>query len=304
MYAVSEAFRNALNSGNPQRIFIVYLEGTSAGTIMTNEHIAIDAGVSLHETWCDDVDVTIGNTGSSEINFVIFNDNGEWDDFAFGRFKAYIGVETAESSSSITNLTCAVNDAALTATCDVGGIQYQYALMPLGVFLGTRPNVVEKSEITMSSNDLMSLFDIDMPTRSDLGLTNMALSAENILHKMCDYVGITCLSYNFLNASTTLSEWPEAFESCTMRDALGWIAELACSNAIINRDGKLELRWIQTTSASYDENQYLDNAPYWYTTPAVDSVYVRDTMKAEEDFRGTAGNSYLIQDNPFVGVIS
>lgn len=304
MYAVSQAFRTALNAGNPQRIFIVYLEGTSAGTIMTNEHIAIDAGVNLHETWCDDVDVTIGNCGSSQINFVVFNDDGEWNDFAFGRFKAYIGVETSEDDSQITELTCAVNDVALTATVDVGGVHSEYALMPLGVFTGTRPNVVEKNEISVSSNDLMTLFDIDMPTRSNLGLSNSALTASAILQAMCGYVGVTAVSYTFLNSSTTLSEWPESFESCTMRDVLGWIAELGCSNALFNRDGQLELRWIQTTSASYDENQYLDNAPYWYTTPAVDSVYVRDTMMAEEDHRGIGNNSYLIQDNPFVGVIS
>lgn len=304
MYAVSEAFRNAMATGNPQRIFIKFLEGTSAGTIMTNEHIAIDAGVNLHETWCNDNDVTIGNCGSSEISFVVFNDEGEWNDFAFGRFKAYIGIETSESESSITELTVAVDDSALTATVDCNGSHETYALMPLGVFTGTRPNVVEKSEITVSSNDLMTLFDIDMPSRGDLGLSNVPLTALVLLQAMCNHVGIPLQTTSFLNSSVGLAEWPDSFESCTMRDVLGWIAELACANAVINRDGKLELRWIQSTSVSYDENDYLDHAPYWYESPPIDDIVVRDTLNGLEEHARSGNNPYLIQDNPFVEVTS
>lgn len=304
MYAVSTAFRNALVAGNPQRIFIYFLEGSSAGTIMTNEHIAIDAGVTFHESWCDDSDVTLGNTSSSEINFVLFNDEGEWDDFEFGKFKVYIGVEISTTTSEVVNLECSVDETNLIGTADINRIEYTYALMPMGVFVGTRPNIVSKDEITVSSNDLMTLFDVDMPSQSELGLSGVTLTATRILQAMCSHVGVALQSTTFLNSSVTLSEWPESFESSTMKDVIGWIAELACANALINRDGKLELRWIQTTTASYDENDYLEHTPFWYNTPPVDAVYVRDTLEDGETHTGSGSNAYLIQDNPFLGVSS
>lgn len=300
MYPVSAEFREALEAGNPQRIFIVFQNGT----IMTNEHIAVDAGVTLHETWCDEEDITIGNTGSAEINFVLFNDEGEWSNFTFGRFKAYIGVELFTSDSDIDVLTVSVNDETRMATVQVNEIESTYELMPLGVFVGTRPNVVSTSEITVSSNDLMTLFDVDMPSMTDLGYSDSSfpITAGSLLRAMCTHVGVSATAYSFLNSGATLAEWPDSFESCTMRDVLSWIAEVACANAMFNRDGKLELRWLQTVNRTYDENQYLEHTPYWYNVNSVDSVHVRETASDNEDIVGTGTNAYLIQDNPFVGV--
>lgn len=300
MYPVSQRYRENMAAGEPQRIFFIFQGEGTTRILITNEDISVDAGVTVHETWCNDRDITVGNCGSSEINFVLLNDDRKFNDFTFGRFEAYLGVRyfftTATHaagwwSTAYNNTIATVSD---------GKLEHSYDLMPLGVYTGPRPNVVDKNEITVSSNDYMVNFDVDMPSRTALGLDNTDLTALNILQAMCTYIGVELATTSFLNSGVTLSEWPDDFESCTMRDVLGWIAELACSNAMFNRKGKLELRWVSNTGMSYDESAYLDHAPYWYTTPPVNDVVVRNTLEGVEVHAGVGTNAYLIQDNPFV----
>ena len=54
MQTVSETLRNAINSGSPQRVLIVFSDRE-----FTNEDIVLSSGVSLKEEFNSENDITI-----------------------------------------------------------------------------------------------------------------------------------------------------------------------------------------------------------------------------------------------------
>lgn len=284
MYAVSAAFRNALDNDNEQRCLLQF-----ADRAFTNEDISVNTGLNLIEPFNPATDLTIGLCPSAEIRFDLLNTEYQLEDFTFGEFTAYLGVEITSGTPT-----------EMTRTFQENGQTKTYAFVPLGVFIAPRPDVVRKKIITVTANDRMTLFDVDMPDAETLNVT-YPLSAGNLLRAMCTYVGVSCSSYSFINSEATLENEPDAFATATMREVLGWIAELACSNARFNRNGVLELAWWQSAALTLTERDYVEFSPCWYQAPAVSGLHVRNADSTEEVVLGSSGdNSYMIQNNPFL----
>lgn len=298
MVNVSTAFRNAVANGNPQRIVFQFTNGT----IISNEDVSVDSGVDFHESFCSETDLTIGLTPSAEMSFVLLNDDAHWNSFTFGTFKAYIGVRLSVSSNGSAKVKRpAITISGTTMTVSGNGVSETYELCKMGTFIAPRPAVVQKKMIDIFANDQMKLFDPDMPSDSALGVT-YPISAGNLLKKLCNYVGITCTSYSFLNNGLQLSARPDKFDSSTMREVVSWIAEAAGSIARFNRDGQLELVWFNTVSRTYDEGNYTMMEPAWYAVPKVDKLVIRNDDSTAEDAVGSGSNAYTIQSNPFLRV--
>ena len=298
MISVSSAFSNALANGEPQRMVFSF-----SGGIISNEDIDVEVGVHLLEEFCSETDLTIGLTPSAEITFDLLNDDGYYDNFAFGQFTAYLGVRTSStaSSSTATRPTYSISGSTLTVTGR--GVQETYALCKLGVFIAPRPDVVHNSTISVAANDRMTLFDRDMPNATDLDITySSSTTMVQVLQKMCAYVGVSLATSTFINSSLTVSSEPTQFENSTMREVLGWIAEAAGSNARFDRDGNLELVWLNQTNKSVDENNYSEFVYSWYTAAGVDGLHIRNADSTEEDVLGSDGNKYMIQNNPFLRI--
>lgn len=181
----------------------------------------------------------------------------------------------------------------------IGGVCSTYEFVPLGIFTAVRPNVADVIEIDFDCYDRMQLFDKDMP--ASLGLT-YPCTIHDILQRLCSHAGVPCGASGYINSSMVVEEEPEVFKKSTMRKVIGWIAEVACANARIDRDGVLQLQWVNQTSQVYDESMYADFNPYWYTTPGVGKLYNRDTAQVLEETTGSGTNGYLIQDNPFMAL--
>lgn len=281
MYAVSAAFRNAMNDVNcDQRVLFQF-----ANTSFSNEDINMNSGMELTESFNSSTDLEIGLCPSAEITFDLWNENHALDDFTFGKFTAYLGVEIKTGTPT-------------EMTRTYGG--KTYAFIPLGVFDAPRPDVVRKRLITVTANDQMLLFDVDMPSASDLGIT-YPITAGNLLRAMCTHFGVQAASYTFLNSDMVLSAEPESFGESTAREVLGWIAQIACSNARFNRLGKLEFVWFNNVSATYSETAYTDFSPSWYTVPQITGLHIRNADSTAEKVVGVKGqNAYMIQNNPFL----
>ena len=174
-----------------------------------------------------------------------------------------------------------------------------YEFVPLGYFNAERPNVPSVIEIDFNCNDRMMLFEKDMPSDSDLGITYPS-TFSNLFVKMCTYLGVPYRSSTFINSTATISGRPDAFDSATMRDVLRWIAEAACSNARFDRDGYLVMDWIRSTAQTLDENGYSEFRPYWYETKKVTKLYNRASDGSYDKTSGNGDEAYLIQDNPLL----
>lgn len=177
----------------------------------------------------------------------------------------------------------------------IGGTEDVYEFVPLGVFTAERPSVVDDVQLSMTCYDRMKKFDVDM----DVNIAYPA-SLSTILQAVCDSENVPLETTSFINSSLIVSAAPDKFSSCTKRDVIAWIAEAAGSNAKISRDGALRLLWLTDTTQSFDESSYTECRPYYYTTPAIDKLIVRDLGAGSDVNIGSGNNAYLIQDNPFL----
>ena len=286
MQEISQALRHAIDNGNPQRFLIVF----ESGDEFSNEDIVVSSGVHYKMYFNSETDLTIGLCPSAEISFTMLNDVNQISDFAFGTFTAYMGAAITEGTPT----------EAVQRTYTEHGQQVLYAFSPLGVFEAARPDVIKKLMIDITANDRMTLFDKDMPSATELGLTK-PFTPLAVLQALCNHVGVTLKTTSFLNAtSVSAAEWPEQFEDATMREVIGKIAEAACSNARFSRDGQLELVWFNQTGKTFNESDYTDFTPTWYETAQITGLHIRNADSTAELTLGTSGNDYMIQDNPFL----
>ena len=283
MYTIPTTLQTALTNKTPQRVLIEFANKT-----FSNEKVAVSSGVELDETFQSADDFTVGGTPSAEIQFTLINENSELNNFAFGKFTAWLGARI-DSGTPGSN--------AKTKTFTEGGVSRLYEFTPLGTFIAERPNVVNIKAISITANDQMQLFDVDMPSDNALNLT-YPTSMGNLFAKMCNYLGVSYVSSTFTNSALSISSRPKAFGNATMRDVLGWIAEAAGCVARFNRNGKLAMTWFNTVNKTYTESNYSDFTPYWYETTAVNGLSVRNG--SNEHVTGSGSNKYLIKDNPFL----
>lgn len=295
MQTLSTTLKAAVAAGNPQRVLLEFIKkpnGSAYSPVkqFSNEDILISDGLRLKEEFNSETDLTIGLCPSAEIQFNMLNDNNQLVNFQFGTFRAYLGAMITSGTPT---------SSAKTVTFSEGGGNYLYEFSPLGTFIAQRPDIVRKKTISVDSNDQMVLFDIDMPSKTALGIT-YPVTLSVLCQAMCTYVGVSLKSNTWLNSTLSVAKEPEQFETATMREVLGWIAEAGCSNARFNRDGLLEFVWFNTVNKTYDEHDYSEFTPTWYATKAIDGLHIRNADSTTEFTVGTGSNAYMIQDNPFL----
>lgn len=175
-----------------------------------------------------------------------------------------------------------------------------YEFVPLGKFNAERPNVPDVHEIHFTCYDLMQRFEKDVPSAADLNIT-YPISVGNFFAALCNYVNVPYSTTEFINSTAVITKELEDFQSVTMRDVIGWIAELAASNAKFDRDGNLCLDWLKGSSLEMDEHEYVEFNPYWYETQRISGVYNRASNGEYNKHAGVLGGvDYLIQDNPLL----
>lgn len=310
MYVLSQTLQAAINAGNPQRVLIDFFakpdgewytndQGVVERRSFSNEDILMTEGIRLTSEFNSETDLTIGMCPSSQIRFSMLNDNGQLEDFEFGYFRAYIG---AKIDSQIWGRNSYVKQYI------ENGMELNYEFAPLGVFFAQRPDIVRKKIIEVDANDLMVLFDKEMPEGLISYTNNTTL--YNIAHALCGAVNptspavVSLKTNTWMNSDIKVTSEPEQFKGATMREIIGWIAEAACANAMFNREGQLEFKWFNTVDRTYDEHDYSEFTATWYETKPIDSLHIRNADSTAEltlTVEDTDGsNAYMIQDNPFL----
>lgn len=301
MYTVSQTLRTALNNGTPQRVLLEFVNASGTVTnTFSNEDIVVSTGVELNEMFNSETDLTIGLCPSAEIRFDMLNDVGQLENFQFGKFRAWLGARIDSGTPASGAKTKVFVEGDMTHRVDPNGTSRTYEFTPLGTFIADRPNVVKKKILSITANDQMQLFDVDMPDRTALNIT-YPITLSNLFKALCNKVGVTYKSDTFLNSTMSVPSEPEDFKDATMREVLGWIAEAAGSIARFDRDGKLEMAWFTSVSgANYDERNYTEFNPSWYETASIGGLHIRNSNSEAETVKGGSTNAYLIQDNPFL----
>lgn len=295
MYQFSQTLATALASNAKQRVLLEFFkrpDGTAYDPVVqfSNEDILLTSGLHLNTEFNSETDLTIGLCPSAEIQFSMLNDEGQLADFDFGTFRAYLGAEITEGTPGA---------GAVTKTFAEKGRNALYEFAPLGTFFVQRPDIVRKAIIDVDANDLMTLFDEDMPDAATLGFTYPVTLAQ-LAAKLCTHIGVELKTNTWLNSTISVTAKPEQFDNATMREVIGWIAEAGCSIARFDRNGLLEFAWFSQVNKVYDEHDYSEFTPTWYETAQIDKLNIRNADSTAEYVYGSGENAYMIQDNPFL----
>lgn len=92
------------------------------------------------------------------------------------------------------------------------------------------------------------MYKADMPYFSDMAFPS---TDKAVLNEICGKLGIS-LATNIV-AAHTISDKPQGY---TYREIIGYMAMLQGSNAVINSDGNLELRWYKDSGYVLDGHKY------------------------------------------------
>lgn len=127
-----------------------------------------------------------------------------------------------------------------------------------GVKVGTEINYIKLGIFTVtkqtSDGEYTSyeaydrMYKADMPYFSDMAFPS---TDKAILNEICGKLGIS-LATN-IATEHTISDKPEGY---TYREIIGYMAMLQGSNAVINSDGNLELRWYKDSGYVLDGHKY------------------------------------------------
>ena len=110
----------------------------------------------------------------------------------------------------------------------------------LGIYLVDGSKTQRKKNVVkLTAQDYSTLFDIELSTEIKEGTyTPYALAA-----RLCSDVGVRLLNEDFTDFPNNLIRFsPSSVSVQTARDAIMWIAQLICCNAIIDRQGQLVFR--------------------------------------------------------------
>ena len=305
MIHASQAFRDAVRQGKPQRAVLRFDDGT-----FTNEDISITSGgITFYERLNEDSELTIGSAPSSSLRVALVNTDNRLEHFSFGRFTAAIGacVEEGRYTESDLDGKSPVDvpgrELRLTYEPDTvtewwdDGTKRVFELVKLGTFIAPRPAVLRKRIVDLEADDQMAQYDEKMA--KDLEI-QYPITLGELLEHICQLGGVTLKTPNFLNSDLSIAAAPEEFEEATVREVIAWIAEAAAGYARFDREGQMEIVWFSDTEQTYDEHDYQDFTPYSYQVQPIDRLNVRNQNSDKEAVLGEGENAYMIQNNPFL----
>ena len=242
------------------------------GTVIDKSKISVSSGgLTLTEVLNGETDMTVGRAVSSQAEMVLFNTNGEFQDFNFNQeFTLQFGVK--------------IND------------NFEY--INLGIFKGERPEKVRGKLINFSAYDRMVYFDISAE-EFITGLTLPATLGE-IYQNLCSFVGVNPVSLTFINSDKQYTFNPFSSADYTAREILAWIAEAAGAYARFNSAGNVELTWYANKNHTILKTDRFEMTESDFTTPAIDKLEVYNSYSDQLVTSGTGSNTYVISDNPFL----
>lgn len=173
-----------------------------------------------------------------------------------------------------------------------------FVYVPLGVFVGKRPEKVRGKLINFTAHDRMSLFDKPAVDFVD-GLT-FPCTLGQIYTKLCDFCGTGYASAEFPNSDKTFETNPLEDTDYTCREILGYIAEAAGSYARMSRDGAAELVWFADADYTVTRTDRFEMTESEFLTPPIDKLEVYNSYGDQLNSSGTGDIVYGISDNPFL----
>lgn len=177
-----------------------------------------------------------------------------------------------------------------------------------GVFRFDRPRLLNAETIKLNSFDKLEKSDKKVYNFLE-GLT-YPITLGSLYTQLCAEVGLTPAETTFTNSTYSISAKPEWHEDITSNEVFRYIAELACSNVRMTRDGKLSLGWFTAQNYALPQTMLFSTEIYDFQVKRIDKLVVEfdrestgTTAKGIEKVTltvGTGNNAYYIRNNPLI----
>ena len=173
-----------------------------------------------------------------------------------------------------------------------------------GVFRFDRPRLMNAETIKLNSFDKLEKSDKKVYNFLE-GLT-YPLTLGSLYTQLCAEVGLTPAETTFTNSTYSISAKPEWHEDITSNEVFRYIAELACSNVRMTRDGKLSLGWFTAQNYALPQTMLFSTEIYDFQVKRIDKLVVEFDRESTEGIErvtltvGTGNNAYYIRNNPLI----
>lgn len=267
MFNASDKFKSSIIKANREL----------RSKVIVDDELIDSAGIIsiiIEDAMLSDNNFKLGSAIYTKFEVVLNNVEGKFNDINFDgkEIQLYLGTIVGDNRFKINP-----------------DIEY----IPMGIFRIDTPSK-EKLTVTLSGYDKMNNFEANYISEIAYPATLLQIAQE-----IATKAGVELANTDFINSNYILLNKP-LLDNITLRQAIGYVAELACGFAKINRNGKLEIR---TLSDSYIQisgsNAYsFKNSESKYGS--INKVVINSFGYTAS--RGVGNNTFTIQDNPFAQV--
>ena len=184
------------------------------------------------------------------------------------------------------------------------GTASHYEYRSCGVFRFDRPRLLNAETIKLNSFDKLEKSDKKVYNFLE-GLT-YPIALGSLYTQLCAEVGLTPAETTFTNSTYSISAKPEWNEDITSNEVFRYIAELACSNVRMTRDGKISLGWFTAQNYALPQTMLFSTEIYDFQVKRIDKLVVEFDRESTEGIEkvtltvGTGDNAYYIRNNPLI----
>lgn len=168
----------------------------------------------------------------------------------------------------------------------------------LGQFSVETPMLQNNVIADITAYDKMKRFD--KPVADWLAGLSYPLTIGELYAQLCEYCELERSGSIFINSTVSIPAPPEVRSDLTGRALLSYIAEAACANARMDRDGRVELAWFYpATHYIFEENTFSISVSDYFIAP-VDKMTISVPQEGSEPMIVTVGdgtNAYALSDN-------
>lgn len=281
MYPVTDLYKNAIVKNDRDFTCDIRIEH-SKGTLNLTDVDLSQGSLTYTESSQSGDEFTIGSTVASDISFTIFN-KPEYEDIQFMGATVFvsIGLFVQEAMEHFLQPS---------QPSRMKGFDDKWEYVPLGRFNIDDVNI-KSNTIGLKAMD--NMINLDKPY--SLSKLSYPATLYQIYTNICSVGDIPIGTLDFPNKDYIVTERPS--NDLTLRDVLGYVAELSGTFAKCDRTGRLELKWYEPTDIEISPDIRYDFIPSDYI------VQIKGVMASTEDTTYLVGNEdYAIDlsENPLL----
>lgn len=255
----------------------------SKGVLELDDKDLVQGTLIFSESTQPGEEFTIGGTVASDISFSILN-KPEYNDIQFmgATVLCSIGLLVQEGTDA--------HFLQPSQPSKMPGFDEKWEYVPLGIF---HIDEAKRLRNTIELKAIDNMINLDKPY--SLSKLSYPATLYQIYVNLCNVADIPVGTTSFPNMNYVVQNRPDG--DLTLRDVLGYVAELSGTFAKINRYGELELKWYQSTDI------VISPANRFSFKPSDDIVQIKGVMYSTEDTSYLAGSDeYAIDlsENPLI----